>query len=165
MRLRSSDGAQVELRPMRYQFAGFKGDGSDRDWDANWLIIRGEVRTADGRSWSFEDPCLTTWDAQELGAWLRGVVSGAVQPTPFNGGEDDRIKEFLEPNVAMSLAARDNAEAAIRVHLSLEAQPPWLSGADPVELFEFYVEVTASLQAIAEAAGAWEQELAVFPRR
>ena len=75
MRLRSSDGTQVALRPVRYQFPRVRGSRSGRDWDANWLVIHGDVH---GRTWSFKDSCLTTWDARELGAWLRGVASGAV---------------------------------------------------------------------------------------
>lgn len=169
MELRSVDGAQVRLRPLRYQFSEVGGARSERDWDANWLVIRGDVRLADGRSWSFEDPCLTTWEARELGRWLRGVASGAVQPTPFDGSDEERIEVFTEPNVALSLAARDEVNAAVRVHLSLEALPPRLPGtdpdADPAELFEFFVAVTAPLNVVAQAADDWERELAAFPER
>jgi hypothetical protein len=168
VRLRWSDGAQVELRPVRYQFPPVR-DSWTGDWDANWLVIRGDVWLADGRSWSFEDPCLTTWEARELGAWLRGVVSGTVQPTPFDGSDEERIELFNEPNVALSLAARDEANTTARVHLSLESRPPWLSetdpGADAGDLFEFFVEMAAPLDAVAQAAAEWEQELAAFPER
>ncbi|HEU4676614.1 MAG TPA: hypothetical protein VFS29_11530 [Motilibacteraceae bacterium] len=169
MRLRSSDGTQFELRPVRYQFAGVRGSRCGRDWDANWLVIRGDVQLADRRSWSFEDPCLTTWEARELAAWLRGVASGAVQPTPFEGGGEERTWMFTEPNLALSLAARDDVTATVRVHLSLEARPPWLAGddpgEDPGELFEFFVEVTAPLNVVAQAADDWTAELATFPER
>jgi len=73
MRLESDDGIVVELSPLRYQFGS---SSTPRDWDANWLIIAAAVRLSDGRSWSFADPCLTTWEARELASWLRGVLAG-----------------------------------------------------------------------------------------
>lgn len=169
MRLQSHDGAQVELRPLRYQFASARSTEAARDWDANWLIIRGDVELADGRRWSFEDPCLTTWEARELGAWLRAVASGSVQPSPWDGRDEKHILLFTEPNVALSLAACDSSNATVRVHLSLESRPPWLSGADSemghVELLEFFIEVAAPLEALVQAAAVWEQELTGFPQR
>jgi hypothetical protein len=38
------------------------------------------------------------------------------------------------PNLAFSPAGRDEGAAAVRVHLSLEAGPPWLFGSQ-VEIF------------------------------
>lgn len=55
----SPDGASVELRPTRYQYATASGEPGD--WDANWLDVHGTVRTAAGESWTFEEPRLTTW--------------------------------------------------------------------------------------------------------
>ena len=75
MKLVSVDGATVDLRPLHYQFPGTAAAGQ-YDWDANWLVVRGGVRLPDGRTWSFSDPCLTTWEARSLGDWLRGVVAG-----------------------------------------------------------------------------------------
>jgi hypothetical protein len=53
---------------------------------------------------------------------LRGVVSGTVAPSPFDGSYDEGLQVFTEPNVALSLVARTDEEATIRVHLSLEAR-------------------------------------------
>jgi hypothetical protein len=44
MLLGSADGALVGLRPVSYQFPGHASTRPGRDWDANWLVIRGEVR-------------------------------------------------------------------------------------------------------------------------
>lgn len=165
MILRSNDGTRVELRPLRYQYPELTGDGSGDDWDANWLIIRGDVRLQQGGSWSFEHPCLTTSEARELGSWLRGVVTGAIQPTTFGGDDDEHLKAFTEPNLAFSLAARDDADAAIRVHLSHEARTPWPVGPADRGLHDFYVVATVPLAEIVRAAGAWEEELSAFPAR
>ena len=49
------------------------------DWDANWLVIRGDVHLPDERHWHFLDPCLTTWEAAELaGQQPPPVVEGVV---------------------------------------------------------------------------------------
>ena len=69
VRIVSSTRAVVELQPVCYQFSELGSTrrggtpGSNAGWDANWLVVRGEIGTSDGRSWSFTDPCLTTWEA------------------------------------------------------------------------------------------------------
>ncbi len=70
----------IEIHPVAYQFGANPQARPGTDWDANWLVVRGQVTTADALDWSFTDPCLTTWEAQELSAWLRGVVQGVVVP-------------------------------------------------------------------------------------
>jgi hypothetical protein len=160
VRLASRDGALVELRPVRYETPGDRRPVGNED--ANWLIIAGDVRTGDGRCWRFENPCLTTWEARSLGAWLRGVASGAVEPAPLEAGADGLMLDFTEPNIAVSLAARAEDDTAIvRVHLSLEALPPWLSSAQ-LDIFAFFVEIQAAAAEFARAATDWDQELTPF---
>jgi hypothetical protein len=125
MKLTSSDGAEIALRPTRYQFRAATRRGHGRDWDANWLVVRGDVTMADGKGWSFEDPCLTTWEARALGRWLRDVLAGTVAPSPFDGGGDEQLLVFTEPNLALSLGDRTAKRVRLRVHLSLESLPPW----------------------------------------
>ena len=59
VRLVSSTGALVELRPAGYQFSQAgrtEAEGADStseayaDWDANWLVIQGDVMAALGAS-------------------------------------------------------------------------------------------------------------------
>lgn len=69
----------------------------DSNWDANWLVVRGEIGTADGRGWTFLDPCLSTWEALSVGEWLRAVAAGGPAP------DDPR---FTEPNLAFELDGR-----------------------------------------------------------
>jgi hypothetical protein len=165
VRLTSGDGTVVILHPLQYQF----GPSSEpRDWDANWLVISGHVELPDGRSWSFTDPCLTTWEARELGLWLRRVLSGDVQPAAINGEEDENLLIFTEPNVAFSLASRGDGSATIRVHFSVESSPPWLQGGgsdEGAESYEFFVEAQLAQSALVEAIASWDHELAAFPIR
>ena len=169
MRLTSTDGTVVELRPLRYQFgppsvsASTSASATER-WDANWLVVTGEVELPDGRTWSFTDPCLTTGEARELGSWLEQVRRGTVVPTA-PGGEDEPALVFTEPELALSLAARDEGSTALRVHLSLGALPPWLQGPGAPDLHAYVVEVTLTDDGLADAARAWDQELAAFPVR
>jgi hypothetical protein len=79
--LTSIDGASVELRISGHQFPGYEGT-TRRDWDANWLKVCGNVAQADGKTWSFEDPSLTTWEAQALGTWLQRAAAGTVAVSP-----------------------------------------------------------------------------------
>jgi hypothetical protein len=60
VRISSQDLALVELDVTGYQFPDAPGRG-ERDRDANWLRVRGAMTQADEKSWSFDDPCLTTW--------------------------------------------------------------------------------------------------------
>jgi hypothetical protein len=105
VRLLSSDEASVELSIAGYQFPDLQGRG-DRDWDANWLQICGAVVLADGKTWSFEDPSLTTWEAAELGQWLREAADGSVKPWPLGTEEAEPLLCFTEPNLAFSLEER-----------------------------------------------------------
>jgi hypothetical protein len=76
VRLLSCDGAMVSLQPAGYQLdrpGGTAGPGTDGD-DDDWLMIRGEVRTADGRAWEFTDPCLTAVEAAALAVWLQAAA-------------------------------------------------------------------------------------------
>jgi hypothetical protein len=80
VRLSSRDGASIEIRSISYQFGANTQARVGTDWDTNWLVIRGDVKTAGGRGVNACRPCLITWEAQKLAAWLRGVVDGSVPP-------------------------------------------------------------------------------------
>ncbi|MET9131806.1 WapI family immunity protein [Streptomyces antibioticus] len=160
--MRLSDHANtVDLRPLRYQFPTVGGD----PYDDNWLIIGGSATTPDG-SWSFSDPCLLTHEARAVAAWLRSVAAGAVAVSgPDDDGELSPDTWFVEPVLAFSLAARDDAGAVLRVHLSLEAAPPWQQVDDGADIYQFFVEVRLDKAALVHAADEWEVALASFPTR
>jgi hypothetical protein len=163
VRLVSGTGVVVELTPVRYEFGS-----SPAGWDANWLVMAGRVQLPGGRSWSFTDPCLTTWEARGFRSWLEGVLAGDVQPAEFGGEDDERLLAFTEPNVGFSLAGRDAEGVTIRVHFSLNSGPPWLQGDDDhqgAESFEYFVEVPMAPEALADAVASWKQEIAAFPVR
>jgi hypothetical protein len=154
--------SSVDLRPVRYQFATVQGDS----YDDNWLIIDGTVVTPEG-SWSFTDPCLLTGEAREVAAWLRAVAAGTVTVTePDTEGELSPDTWFTEPVIAFSLADRsEGGTAVIRVHLSLEAAPPWQQGDAGADIYQYAVEVRMDPAALLHAADQWDLALASFPPR
>nr|WP_223184593.1 hypothetical protein [Streptomyces sp. CBMA152] len=158
----SDSASSVGLRPVRYQFATVRGDS----YDDNWLVIHGTVTTPEG-SWSFTDPCLLTDEARQAAAWLRAVAAGTVAVTePDTEGELSPDTSFIEPLVAFSLADRsEDGTAAIRIHLSLEAAPPWQPEDDRDDLYQYVVEVRTDTAALLHAADQWDHALVPFPPR
>ena len=166
-------GPVVTLRPRGYQFPGVVS-GQPRDWDANWLIIDGRVSAADGRSWRFSDPCLTTWEAAELSGWLRAVAAGVVAPVALDqeldvldgSGPEERegLLTFVEPTIAFSLAGPAPDGVELRVHLSPEVRPPQPPGTT-FERFGHVVSIRLPRADLISAVEVWDRERAAFPPR
>ncbi|MER7177095.1 WapI family immunity protein [Streptomyces mesophilus] len=149
---------RVELHPVRYQFAAARGDS----YDDNWLVIDGTVTTPEG-SWSFAEPCLLTDEARRVTSWLRAVAAGTVPVTgPDGEGELCPDLGFIEPLLAFSLADRSEERSVIRVHLSLEAAPPWQRGDD---VYQYAVGVRMDAAALLHAADQWDRALMRYPSR
>ncbi|MER7767085.1 hypothetical protein [Kitasatospora sp. NPDC096140] len=156
-------GTSVELRPLRYQFPATSGD----PYDDNWLVVEGRVTTPAG-GWSFQDPALLTSEGRELSSWLRAVAAGRVAVAePDEEGDLSPSLSFLEPNLAFSLAGSLDGRSLVRVHLSLEAAPPWQrwDADDAPDIYQYAVEVACSNDELLQAADAWEHGLSSFPSR
>ncbi|KMO93509.1 WapI family immunity protein [Streptomyces roseus] len=159
--LLSDHASSVELRLLRYQFPEVRGDS----YDDNWLVVGGTVTAPEG-SWSFADPCLLTGEAREVSGWLRAVAAGMVAVTgPDAEGWLDPDTWFVEPVLAVSLADRSDSGAVIRMHLSLEAAPPWRQGDDGADIYQYVVEVRVDTAALIHAADQWDLALDSFPTR
>ncbi len=159
-----TQGATVSLLPVGYQYPALAARG-EHDWDANWLVIGGEVRSDGGHTWSFTEPCMTTWEAARLGDWLREVASGGVEPALVDGPADDRVLAFTEPTLAFGLVSRRGQDVVLRFHLSLDAQAPAADDHNPTGLTEYVVPIAVSLADLTAAARSWFDELASFPAR
>lgn len=160
VKLIGRDKTRVELRIEGYQFPGSASAGR-RDWDANWLVISGRVELPNGREHAFTDPCLTTWEARELAGWLRSVVAGDMQPSPSTAPLN---LAFTEPCLAFNLDQADTDVVALRIYLSLEAEPPFTVEGRP-GVFENYVRLLLSPEDLATAAREWDWETTAFPVR
>ncbi|WP_119732036.1 WapI family immunity protein [Thermomonospora amylolytica] len=159
--LLSDHASRVELHPLRYEFSAVRGDR----YDDNWLVIGGAVTTPEG-GWSFTDPCLLTHEARQVTDWLREVAAGTVAVTgPDAEGRLSPDTWFVEPVLAFSLADRSEDGALIRVHLSLEAAPPWRQGDDGADIYQYAVEIRTDTAALLHAARQWDLALTSFPTR
>lgn len=94
----------LKLRVLGYEFP----DATNVD-DANWLIIRGECSLG-GRQWTFNDPCLETWDLLRLATWLEAISDGDISQL---------FCQFTEPNLELQVVG----ENALRIIFSLESAP------------------------------------------
>lgn len=47
----------------------FPHKSEPNDWDSNWLEMHGEVQHK-GRQWSFQEPCLLTWEVPKVIEWM-----------------------------------------------------------------------------------------------
>jgi hypothetical protein len=145
MRLEAADGAFLELQVVGYEFP----DATSSPYDSNWLIVVGRVGYA-GREWQFRDPCLLTYEAVRLCAWLEGVGCGShVQA----------VEDFVEPDLAFSLVSAAGVRA-LRVALELEARPDWAQ-----EEPSFALEFPLAELDLGAAARDLRAQLARFPRR
>lgn len=104
---------------------------------------------------------MTTWEANELLDWLRQVQDGQVQPS-VGDSDDERLLVFTEPNLAFSLASRSGDAVTVRVHLSLESGPPEERES---ELFDYFVPIAMTPQALATAIDSWAETVRAFPVR
>jgi hypothetical protein len=95
-----------------YQFPGTAAT----DDDSEWLYVAGTV-TAEGRTWSFRDPCLRANEFVSLVAWLKALSERR------DGILDQRI-DFMEPNLAFLFERIDPSTVRLTVALDLEAAPP-----------------------------------------
>jgi hypothetical protein len=162
MHLVSAEGKSIKLTIGNYQYPSMSGSG-DNDWDANWLVIHGEAHDGE-RGWRFSDPSLTTWEAQEIASWLRGVARGDIAPQPLDD-EGGGGLTFTEPNLGLSLHRREPDAVTIRFHFSLESAPPWINDGPANEFYEFFIQLTISPSEVEAAGREWETELATFPVR
>lgn len=121
---------------------------ADEHWDSNWLIITGDA-VLDGKSWSFRDPCLTTFEIERLANWLDQVSSGKVEQA-FCG--------FVEPNLDFVQVS----DATLRIAFSLEALPLWSRSDGDFGAIEIDIPIDHRLGA---AASSLRALLARFPIR
>jgi hypothetical protein len=101
MEFESVDGHYVELAVTGHQFGARQSSSEQPDWDANWLMIQGKVWDGD-RSWTFHDPCLTTWEARELASWLRGLGHASAKVVEATAPDELRLW-MTEPNLTFEL--------------------------------------------------------------
>ncbi len=144
MRISSPSGDFLELKVAGYQFP----DLPDAQYDSNWLLIEGAASIG-GRSWTFRDPSLLTYELAALAAWLRDLAEDKeVQPE----------MSFIEPNLSFRKEG-----GILRAHLALECAPPWRELGDDWE--KHRVEASADAAELIAASEALFAMLRLYPQR
>ena len=143
MQLTGRNDNSVTLSIKRYQFTD-----ADDDWDANWLVIRADVRNDEGH-WTATNPCLTTREIVALADWLEDPA-----------GQLD----FTEPNLAFECVGRQNDEIALRVWFELELRPDWAESRVAGER-DLCAVLTVSKAELTQAADELRRELDSYPPR
>ena len=164
MRLGSDLGPSVELEVLGYEFP--RADKRTDVWTANWLDIRGRIRLADGRTWDFTHPCLTTFEAAQLGAWLHSVSSDDESVLSRMGTDRKVPRVFLtEPLLAFEAEPTSKTGFDISVILNLEALPPWEPWEERIGDEDFVVTVAVTRPDLDRVEAQWSQACARFPER
>lgn len=165
MRLGSDQGASVELEVLGYEFPRAKNERGD-DWTANWLDVLGRVRLADGRTWDFTHPCLTTFEAAQLGWWLQS--SFRDDESVLSRADTDRRAPrlfFTEPLLAFEAGPTSKSDFVISVILDHEALPPWEPWEERIGEEDFVVTMAVTRHDLDRAVVQWAQACARFPER
>lgn len=164
-----NDGTSLELRIVGYQFPELEPgqDPLDPDsWDANWLIVEGEARTAEGESWAFSQPALTTWDVARVVSWLREVVDGTA--SVLASEEQDASFDhpdwltFTEPNLSFAVRDYGQPHVTLLVQLSHESAAPPISPRKPKRS---HLTMMTDKRQLQEGLEELEGQLAKFPSR
>jgi len=151
MLLRGREGNELELAVVGYQFPDEERD----PWDSNWLLVSVRVLAPEG-SWAVVDPCLTTWEAKRLVAWLVHAAGRDPAAVPLT---------YAEPN--LTVTARSRTSAPLRVHVracfALELRPPWARSAAGSD--NLCVDLDVERADLARAAASLLSDLLAFPQR
>jgi hypothetical protein len=114
MKLSSASGNAFELVVVGYEHP----DITEGMWESNWLVVSGTV-TRDDESWSFVDPCVTTFELADLADWLEKLADGSVDPPQM---------AFTEPNLEFSYSHL--VSPVLRVRFAHDSAPPRIRNSD-----------------------------------
>jgi hypothetical protein len=149
MILHGMAGERFELGIVGYQF-----DDAGEEHDRNWLVVR--VAAEAGHSqWGGPDPCLLTWEAQELASWLHALARGDADVSP---GLD-----FLEPELSFEVVG--HAEDAVDLRIGTRHRLADGAGVADRHRDSVGVSVKVSRTQLRGAAEDLAAELARWPKR
>jgi hypothetical protein len=100
---------------------------------------------------------LTTWEARNLSAWLRGAVG--------EGAARRRHIAFTEPNMAFGIEHRRAGRVRLEVRLSHEALPTWVPRDHAGWQAGDVLILDIGREDLAPAAEVWDREYEQFPER
>jgi hypothetical protein len=150
MRLVGVNGDAVELTIVGYQFPEIRDD----PWDSNWVVIE-TTATVDGQSWTSRDPCLVTFEVEQLADWVEALGNERLVESEL---------DFMEPNLAFELEGVAGDLVRIRIWFECEARPAW-KGKAPVRARDFAACIAVPSKALLDATEDLKLQLAKYPTR
>jgi hypothetical protein len=131
---------------LRLEVEGYEFPDAQDTWDANWLIISGEVVSGRER-WRFRRPCLMTHEVRLLADWLDHLSVGqAGQAFPLT-----------EPYLTFRRSDR-----SVCIGFALEVASPWSQRGDDLEACIITIPIDDRLSHAARALRAFAIR---FPQR
>jgi len=85
----------------------------DKYYDSNWLMVKVGVTTED-KKWFAIDPCVLTFEVDELIDWFENVKNESIQYQKI---------VFIEPFLKFERLEGDCSQLILRIYLSLKGLP------------------------------------------
>jgi hypothetical protein len=143
-----TDGHEVELRILGYQFP----DDTSGGWDSNWLRVYIRVKAGAGTRESV-DPSLTTWELARMTAWFEELARGAPPRA--------RELTFTEPDLSFTLE-NDATDPVKRVRLGINRNWDLEGGRGGGETI---LDIEADTEELLRMYRGLRDELEKFPER
>jgi hypothetical protein len=118
----------LDLCIVGYQYP----DNWEGGWDSNWLMIECRIKHPPG-DWNFLQPCLTTYEIEELAEWFKGLSLNQDRSTQHFPGQCT----FTEPNLQFLTTYSANLSTLkpqLHIKFGYESAPPWKSSGDSATL-------------------------------
>lgn len=143
---------QFELRILRYEFPRITQDR----YDANWLIVEVVASNENGR-FHGNDPCLTTWEVQELANWFDDVSQGQHENSKLT---------FIEPALQFHFV-RDEVDVGNALRILIDHRWPngQLTGVFTEDTHDIWIEFPLATVDLSRVAYQLRKQLERFPER
>ena len=158
------DGKKIKIDVLDYEFPNREDTGGipteeqleemgGHDYDANWLNIGFECYD-EKYEWKAMDPCLLSWELEDLMAWFVNLAEGR--------DEEGTAKQmfFTEPCVGIFQKKIDENNFKLRFALAYETAPP-----EEYKNGEYFMDFVVSRQELATIADNIAMAAAAFPER
>jgi hypothetical protein len=106
-----NEHSSFQFEIIGYQFP----NADDKEYDGNWLMIKINIIN-DEFKWSKVDPCLFTWEVQEIADWLYSLANNQKLKT--------HELRFTEPNLGFAYTKIADEKFRISIYFDAELLPP-----------------------------------------
>ena len=150
MKLSGPNSRSFTLTIVGYEFPAL----ATTPYDSNWLDIRVDVISDQG-TWSASDPCLLTYEVQQLADWLDAIGEHRNASS---------VCSFTEPCLAFQLLTDDQGQPILRILFELELRPAW-AASKTASREDVWIELPLTLPSASRAAQELRTELERYPQR